>query len=268
MIKRPLLAVCFWMLANLTLATTEAVQPAPAHNQPGSKPLTTTNTPLAKDCSQQAEKILQDGWHSSNQWRPVTTPRDFVKTFRSPTDTIGTWVEKVIADGMIVQLAQINADRIVHIAFDDHCRVQTKTSQVTKPQDGKNLVTDKVIARTVATGKPGAFYVWSPHMQIAVLGLIEAQAAAKKAGIRLTAVLSKESQLAYAEDANKQYRLGLDPILKSHAVEFTLRNIEQHLPSMVLYRDGKILNKPYRGHEDRDVYEKIFRDYLLAKSFN
>ena len=222
-------------------------------------------------CVDVSNKYLDQTWHSSHQWREVFEPDQLVKTFRSKTSTWGVWVEKSEINGQIFRMSKLTNTSQYEVIIES----QTCAPKITEksiygsdqvPKGPKmapaNALTDDVLAKVLAQTKQGVIYLWSPHMMISILGLIEATAAAKELKLKIIPLLSKNSNLDAALLAIKTYNLAPEAMLQEKSFELTMRNIDQHFPSFVVFKMGEILNNPYRGFEDKKTYSLIFKSYL------
>ncbi len=223
---------------------------------------------LDPTCGKKADSFLTKKWHGLEEWRPVISRDAHVSTLRSPTDTVGVWVEKALVADQVVEVTRISATELTRVNFGEKCKPTERKIPLIPEPEPEHAFTDEKLAAEVASGKPGVVYVWSPHMQISILGLVEALSAGKNAKVRVIPVLSRDSDVSYALEAKAVHQLELDPILVNHSLELSMRSIEQHLPSMILYKNRAIINTPFRGYEDRETYEKLFHDYLSPASVN
>lgn len=206
-------------------------------------------------CVPQVEKTLAS-WKISGDWQKILIPNNAPgKAFRAPGHTMGRWIELLVEEGVpSARLMTINSD----LAFawnPADCSVRTK---ITRTMSGNQIEFFKLLE-----GKPqGVVYLWSPHMPPSVYGLKEALAAAKKLGVELIPVLHPQSHPEASLQLVRELKLPDKYARVIRASELTYLNLDQHPPSMAVFKGQKWIGKMLPGAEGRATYEQYIKNTL------
>jgi hypothetical protein len=212
-------------------------------------------------CGTRAKDLIQ-GWKSASEWTRVPGAVDGSKTFTSPTDKIGTWVELSAHSDHSLECRNISPERTITVIWKGQdCTPLLKTD----PIKGANLkgphLTDQDLATRVE-GKSGIVYEWSPHMPLSVIGYKQAQAVAQKLHISFLPVLDPQADEKAALKAVKANGFPKEAMTRDASLELFERNMHLHYPSTLVFSKGKF-GKLYPGHwKSEEIYEKMIQEQL------
>jgi hypothetical protein len=214
--------------------------------------------PLASYRCQEKLRQLAKGWKASGEWEKQYQGGLESYFLASPTDTVGEWVmvRETSKGSVIAKAAQFGRIEVELSGTD--CAQKETAYPHDAPAPG--MKTDKDIADFVAKNKSGVIYVWSPRMTLSQRGISEIKKASKALKLPLLVLLDKQVQ----EDELKvlQRELGSDVTARVDSLEFRMRNIGQHYPTVLVFKNAKILPKVKYGFERSDRFEFELTDML------
>ena len=219
---------------------------------------------LARDGSRTcvaAQTSLERAWRRTGEWRrisPYPVARD-----ASPTDTIGVWLERWTNPDGRVELRRVSASLTVAAALGEpgcayrlvsHRRTFDSTTMA-------KAFTDDKLRQLVERTRDGIVYAWSPGMPLSVSGLAEAKAAADSLGVAFTAVVADARPLELEHSSvDTAYQHSLN------SLDLVYRDATIHYPSILFYRNGKLLGSAIPGYKQRDTYIALARDAFKASN--
>lgn len=196
-------------------------------------------------------KELSHEWKSSEKW--IKHYQGGLKNFflASPTSVVGEWVlVRSLPDGSVI--SKINQSGRIEAAFlGKDCSKDVKTYPHPAPE--KNAKTDKDIATFVSDNKQGAIYIWSPRMTLSQKGIKEIKGAAKKLKLPLLVLMDKN--VTDKELHSLRKKLGSIDTQKVDSLELRMREVEQHFPALLVFKDSKILPEVKYGFEKSDRFQ-------------
>lgn len=201
-------------------------------------------------CRKELEKLSSE-WKATGKWEQQYLDGLDNTFYSSPTDTIGEWiVTKQIIDGSAI--SKISQSGRIEVAFKGKdCKREEKAYPHAAP--ASHLKTDKDIASFVTTNKEGAIYVWSPRMGLSQNGIAEIRKAAGNLKLPVLVLLDKD--VPKKEVAKLRKKLGTVDTAQIDSFEFRMRNVGQHFPAILVFKDSKILPEVKYGHEKSDRYQ-------------
>lgn len=194
-------------------------------------------------------QCLKDVKSIANDWGAKEWKNRINKNFIAPTNTFGDWV--IVRDfKKAVTITKENENRSIIIAIDKkNCQREMKVIQ--KKRSRLSLKkTDQDLKRFVSESR-GVFYFISPSMPLSVKGIKPAFAAAKEMGVKFYPVLDpavKKKDMGLAHQIAVEN--GLAEIHQFDSFEFRMRNVYIHYPTLIGFKDGKILDVKKYGYED------------------
>lgn len=216
-----------------------------------------TNSSTCADGAQLAAE-----WGSVEAWRavaPYPVPREV-----TPTGTIGVWLERWTMPDGSVELRRVSAGETRVARPGDDCRARVTT--LTRRYDSAYLATaftDRTLGALVASRRTGMVYTWSPGMPLSIAGIATARQAAATLGIAFTAVMAD----AMPDDSTAS-RVPAADARPMESVELVYRNATVHYPSVVLYRNGAMLDGVIPGYKSVAAYESLVRARLADAAIN
>ena len=202
--------------------------------------------PCAKDI-----KSLASEWKASNEWSEELQGGLASHFYKSPADKVGEWVvAKKISKGAVV--SKIGQGGRIEVSFEGrNCKKVVKSYPHSAPAPGHKV--DKDINEFVTKNKEGAIYVWSPRMGLSQNGITEIKKASKNLELPLLVLLDKD----VSEVEHKKLRKALGNIVTERvdSLDFRMRNVGQHFPALMVFKDSKILPEVKYGFEKSDGYK-------------
>lgn len=181
-------------------------------------------------CAQKVKEQLSE-WKATNEWikHHIGGLKD--QFFASPTNVFGEWIllRKVAAGVVVAKTGQHG--RIEALIKTGGCTKEVKSYPHSIPE--KNLKSDKDIKKFVETHKTGVIYVWSPQMGLSEKGKGQISKASKK--LKLPLLILEDSEV--------------------DSLEFKMRNVDQHYPAVLVFKDSKIVSGVKHGYEKSDRYQ-------------
>ncbi|HEY9228497.1 MAG TPA: hypothetical protein VIP11_17720 [Gemmatimonadaceae bacterium] len=197
-------------------------------------------------------------WGGRSEWRvlpPYPVERD-----ASPTDSIGVWLERSrTADGTL-ELRRVSVDETI-IAHASGATCDVQLTHHRRTYDRKAMARafgDEQLRALVRDTPAGVVYVWSPRMPLSVLGVAEAKAAAAELGVAFTAIVAEASP-DELRDADSLITRSMS------SLELVYRNATIHYPSIIFYRDGRLLGSGVPGFKRRETYVALARDAFAGE---
>ncbi len=211
----------------------------------------------AMPCYKEFRPLLNE-WKPTNEWSKQFQGGLESFFWTSPTATIGEWVlVKDVEEGTVVGKVS-QGGRIEAFFAKGSCQKTVKTYPHSAPVKGfKN---DKDIASFVTKNKKGVIYVWSPRMGLSKEGIKEIKKASSELKLPVLVLLDKE--IKGPELAGLRKELGNDVTTQVDSLEFNMRNVNQHFPAMMVFKDERILPGIKYGYEKSDRYRSDVIDML------
>ncbi len=200
-------------------------------------------------CAGEAEKISKS-WASLDEWNKQLQNGLKDHFYASPTAKVGEWVLiKNVSEGVVLS----KADQQGRLEVSLKGRGCTKETTLYPHSPAKTAVTDVEIRRFVEKNSQGLIYVWSPRMPLSQEGIKEIQSAAKQLKLPLLVLMEKDISPTEKEKLSK--KLGPLVVTDVDSFEFKMRNVSQHYPAIISFKNKKILSGVKYGHEKADRYQ-------------
>lgn len=201
-------------------------------------------------CKSKVLELAQE-WKSLNQWSTQYQGGLENQFLASPTPVVGEWVLiREIPNGTVI--AKVGQGGRIETTFQGkNCSKDVKTYPHPAPQPG--MVTDKDIGAFVKDKKTGAIYIWSPRMILSQKGIPEITKAAAALKLPLLVLLDKDVPAKEVKQLRKV--LGPVAVKQVDSLELRMREIGQHFPALIVFKDSKILSEVKYGFEKSDRYQ-------------
>ncbi len=208
-------------------------------------------SPLEKlKCSKEIKALAKE-WKATEEWMKHYQGGLSSSFLASPTDKVGKWV-LVMETPKGSVISKIEEDGRIEVSFEGE-----KCVKVVKPYPSASIKSiyknDQDIERFVVKNKTGAFYVWSPRMGLSQKGITEFKTAAKKLKVPVLVLMDKS--VSDQELKKLKTELGEVDTERVDSLEFKMRNIGQHFPAIMAFKNSKILPEVKYGFETSDRYE-------------
>lgn len=207
-------------------------------------------------CASELTKLATE-WKASPHWVKQSQGGSD-KAFLASSSAIGEWVLVMkIPDGSVISKTS-QSGRIEVVMKTPKCEKETKSYP--HPKIAADVVGDSAIKTFIDKNKTGAIYVWSPRMTLSQDGITEIQKAAKAKKLPVMILMDKD--VSQAELVKLKKKLGDVVTRKVDSLEFKMRNVGQHYPALMVFKDSKILPGIKYGYEKSDRYQLDLTDML------
>jgi hypothetical protein len=217
-------------------------------------------------CAPQAFELLRK-WKSQAQWVRRTVPLENSggeKSFATPTDQIGTWIELSVAESSELQMRRRSPAAVITVRWNQSTCVPALGIKPYPAQTSPTVFTDQMLQTALNKNAAGMIYAWSPHMPLSVQGYPEAEKLAKKLGLAFVPVLDPEADLPAARSFSQAQHF--DNGLKRNAsIELLERGMNLHYPSIVLFSKGEIKGGMLPGYWDEEASLQAYVQEVLKK---
>jgi len=196
-------------------------------------------------CRKEIEKDLKK-YIDNPDWHRSVDPQVNVKSFKSPTDTFGRWIEiqsfpdpyLFVFDSEQTYIYQYSSKKCDYI-----------TSSSTKPLDFfkkkfKKSFTDLKLKKIVNTDKFSLIYIWSPQMTYSMSEMNVFKKVAEELGLNFIPVLDYTQDPDEAKKSLSYYNMDIE-IVSLQSLELTMRATLVHFPVSFVVGAGKISSKIY-----------------------
>lgn len=215
-----------------------------------------------------------DQWETQRTWERVVDGADGARTHRSPTQTIGIWVETRIHGAAGVEILRLTPENTVRIAFKPPACVPKLAILETFHDPAKMAAafTDEDLSALLAQNKHVVIYAWSPHMPYSSMGLKNAKAAidalnerreaAGEATIQLVPLLDPHANRLLALRVAKAEGIAKSALRRIESLELLYRGLNQHFPAMLVASEGKITSPVVPGLKTKSFYADYTTEHL------
>ena len=205
-----------------------------------------------KKCKVQTENILKK-WSSQNHWK--TDINKF--THYTPSHLLGSWIFYTSEKKNIVISKEDQKSKVTITLAKTDCTSSFNIFQKLQSKKRTLAVTDKeLIALTYK--KTGLIYIWSPHMPLSFQALTSIEKyKSKNQDLETIILVDPNSKI------NKlKQKVPLKWLNKADSFELKMRQAYIHYPTILFFKDGKILNRVKYGFESFKNYQHYFNSIL------
>lgn len=197
-------------------------------------------------CQNQTFEILMS-WDAVFDWKRGLKFEN-VETIKSSLGEVGHWGQ-VKVEGRHITISKESPNLVQTYSLEEPA---CSTFLRTKIKNTANLkgFTDeslkKLLNRSKKNKTSGLIYAWSPSMTLSIRGAQEAVQVAKELGLELTVIhdsRASQEEVSQAKIKNTE---------KLQSFELVRRNMEIHFPSVILYKNGDIINYARPGYDVPD----------------
>jgi hypothetical protein len=202
-------------------------------------------------CGTQATNLLAN-WGSSDRWIQRTPLDSGEKVLETPTEEVGVWIQGSFSAGQPPVLVKRSDAAEIKVTWkDSDCTPQLG---VTPVEGSIHTIkdapyTDEMLKTALGKGGSGIVYAWSPQMPLSVWGFNEAKAMAKKLKMDFVPVLDPGADPATATQLSKEKHLA-NSLHQITSVELMERGMNLHYPSILVFKNGKIVGSLIPGYWD------------------
>jgi hypothetical protein len=207
--------------------------------------------PFEKWTCQKQIKGLVSEWGAGPAWIKHFVGGMSEHFFASPTKKVGEWIliRKTDKGEAVAKMTQ---EGRVEVAFEGkYCHRRKAVPHLSVRPRG--FFDDQNLREFIDASPKGIIYVWSPRMPLSVKGIIEIKKVAANKKLPLLILLHKD--VAASEVKKLAMEIGRENVRQVDSFEFKMRNIDQHYPAILVFKDGKIMPEVKYGHEKAKRYQ-------------
>lgn len=207
-------------------------------------------------CQSQVMNQLRE-WHSVDNWvKHISLEGNNGLILRSPTVQLGTWVGVEIAQNEAT-LELVRTMGLKRVSFNQNCA--PKTEIVMSPvKEIKNKFTDVDLAKFIKENKRALIYTWSTQMPWSIDGIKEIKDAAAKLGVPVMVLMAPTSNPTKVQELISSGKITKEDAKSHHSLEFYMRGMTMHDPSVLWVNDGQLARWARPGHENSNLYITYF----------
>ena len=180
-------------------------------------------------------------WTDSVKWKRYGNNSAGYRVYRSPTQTIGTWVEIVADKTSVKKLNLLKPDAVTQLEIAPDCGFSGNTYDRQLDDDLMSLgVTDELLASKLSGNKNGTIVMaWSPHMPWSLEMFDYVSSVAKKKSLEVVVALDPQADPDFAKELAKTKGLEDAYIFRPvESLELIFRGMTTHYPSVLLFNNG------------------------------
>lgn len=220
--------------------------------------------PLVPHCPKEFhDEIVKFG--SQDLWTEQAPSPEGYKVFRSPTGTLGQWLELTFDKDHTTVYAMSNSD-LTKVSFDKNChRKETHEkgfdARAKYPDPKANWLDDKELAYLMEKNREGLVYVWSPGMVYSVQFYKRFEEVAKEMNLKFIPVMDHRASSKELEAMAK--KMPVPPSrLKLNSVELYMRNVTTHFPGSLVFKNGRLNQDRIIGVMEKSELKNVITQEL------
>lgn len=196
------------------------------------------------------------------EWRKKVNP-DMTLSYIRSTRVLSRWIRIERSREFEIFKRQTPYDEMI-VSFDRNCQGKMSVRKISNYQiaDGFN---DFALAELLSKNPKGLILSWSPHMNLSVEAIKNAQASAKSKKLPLTILLDPYADVKKAKALLQKKGLEMIEIKKISSFELINRNVLLHFPNLVMYKNGEITGPLVPGLLQSDDFTFLVSKYLGVK---
>jgi|GEM_PF-4532557 len=219
-------------------------------NPSGSEKLRTDELLAGARCSDIVSQAL-DKWGSLGQWRMSNIDMDGAHIYRGRTSWSGVWLEVRRYANDEVTAFRMTSNTLTSASWrrancTPSIRVDTSTQQKSFLYGSFN---DANLDAMLKREKTGIIYIWSPHMKYSLRGMREILKIAKALKVHVEVLVEGAASDAALRDVQNTEKIDPKYMRAVDSLDIVMRHTTLHYPSMLLFKDGEVLDFMLPGYE-------------------
>ncbi len=211
--------------------------------------------------------LMTAEWGSSDSWQRTPPSEPDQEAYKTPTGTVGSWIEFRAVSKEIFQLTKMSAKTSLVVTLDQTKGTCVSESVVKNYKYNeaylKTAYTDENLTRTLKAAKKGLIYMWSPNMPLSITNLHYLSKQAKELGIKLIVTVDP----ATPKDLIKKYvaegKIKEEWTQPMESFDLINRGALIHFPAFIPFKDGKPSRGPKLGYEDEVQTMNYLKENVL-----
>ena len=204
-------------------------------------------------CADQVFRALGQ-WETPDYWTRGKSSRPGEQVVKARTDKKGVTLSLSISADREVTLARDTKTETAEVRIHPStCKAETGVyaKNVKLPKDS---FTDRDLEKFLAQGRKNNrlqfIYIWSPHMNLSILGLQEAEKVAKDMKAELLVLLDPKADLEAAKRKAKSHGIKYKTALhRAESTQLFARDQRLHYPVYFVAHGGTVLDNPRWGQD-------------------
>ena len=234
---------------------------APAPSTLAQVQATEAELPWDMKCATAARAMLAE-WRTTDEvFRDADEPFGG-RVWRLPTDQLGVWVTVGVDPGASPTLARIDGRDTLRVSFGPSCEPSRSVLRASSAAPSGGAYGDDDMTALVGDGRSGVIYVWSPHMPLSVDAYHHVTHATEALGVSLTSLLDPAADADYARRVARAAGIPQRALRPFRSVELVFRNATLHAPSVLVYRNGRMIGLAIPGYRDAAGYRALIETRL------
>lgn len=219
-------------------------------------------------CEQNVFEALAQ-WEAPSNWTRVKNAPKGTTELVSDTAKKGVKLGLRVEKDRTVQLSRQEGQSRVEVRIQaSDCSGDFKVVDLDQKNLSKDVFTDQDLENFLKNGKKKnqrqIIYIWSPHMNMSIYGIGEAEKAAQEMKAELLVLLDPAADLRAAQEKAKKYGIKRkDVFRRAGSGELFARDQRLHYPVYFVAQRGNILSRPRWGH-DTSMEMKTWIDRSIA----
>jgi hypothetical protein len=231
-------------------------------------------------CSPEFTQIVQKENWSTQPYKQHVSMSPKTKIFRNFSKTIGFWHEIHLTPNEAPVVYKINDQDLTKVSFNSKCEIQE--SKEKWPYEVESFLTvqstedftNKKLKETLATGKKGWIYFWSPKYTYSVTDMPRVERLAKEFKMEFIPVVdpraSKEEINGALEILKSQDKETLNmrslasesAIRRNMSTDLYMRNGFNHFPVIYVYDKSKIHDRYITGVMTKEGLRSMTQTFI------
>lgn len=218
-----------------------------------------SNTIDSLPCAAQIRAIVQK-WKSAEEWQIEPSGNGEFK-YSTMTSDFGVWIQVYKDSGDQINLEKVDANALLRFNISKkNCRSDIEIISSQKNPNLSTYGTDQELYKRINKNKNGIILSWSPSMPFSIDAIGQARKVAQNEKIDLIVLLDRNANLKKAQQIVKNNFWPSEYTQKFDSVELTYRKIENHFPSILFFKDGKLKNYLLPGLKNAVSYKAEYMD--------
>ncbi len=188
-------------------------------------------------------------------------------SYRVRTSRRGAWLTLTATESGEIEASRVEADGVERVRWGSSCApISRSETGPFSPDTIARGLTDEALEAAIGDGRPGVFYLWSPHMRFSVEAFGAITAAADARDLDLIPVLDPASDISFARTAAESAGLPPAALRPVASVELLFRGFTGHAPSVQLFGRGKLVGPVLPGARAVEGYLEFIDSFAQELS--
>jgi len=207
-------------------------------------------------CHRQAQAQLKE-WQNTGDWVKHITGLNGAVVLASPTARLASWTQ-VRINGREAELELVRPLGVQRVSFSAKCAADRRYANRAPAYDLRGRFTDLQLAQILKQNRRGLIYTWSANMPWSVEGIATVREAAKELKVPVFVVMTPTSDPRLTQELLRGRKVASADAVPHASLEFFMRGMVMHDPSILSFRDGKLARWARPGRESKARLVKYY----------